>query len=187
MEQRMLRPAAPSTSCACPLAGRPHPAEPGRGAVAAAGPTLRPARSVAEAARPLRPASSVAEEARRRLPAHRPQGSCGGMFLDPESTAIPLRLLSPSTHPRSPRRLHRRPISWNASDAMLLSSDGGFSLPYRSGLWGWVCRSSPTEKDNCVLRCLSLECYDLIYGGDPLEEGELDYVRGQEYKYCMHK
>ena len=38
MEQRMLRPAAPSTSCACPLAGRPHPAEPGRGAVAAAAP-----------------------------------------------------------------------------------------------------------------------------------------------------
>ena len=98
---------------------------------------------------------------------------------------------------------------------MLLSSDGGFSLPYRSGLWGWDCRSSPTEKENCVLRCLSLECYDLIYGGDPvsggirmwgfsscdildllifllgclvqLEEGELDYVRGQEYKYCMHK
>ena len=61
MEQRMLRPTAPSTSCACPLAGRPHPAEPGRGAVAAAGPTLRPARGVAEAARPLRPASSVAE------------------------------------------------------------------------------------------------------------------------------
>ena len=73
-----------------------------------------------------------------------------------------------------------------------------------------------------MLRCLSPECYDLIYGGDPvsggirmwgfsscdildllifyfyflffllgclvqLEEGELDYVRGQEYKYCMHK
>jgi len=52
---------------------------------------------------------------------------------------------------------------------------------------GWVCRSSPTEKENCVLRCLSPECYDLIYGGDPLEEGELDYVRSQEYKYCMHK
>nr|CAB3501546.1 unnamed protein product [Digitaria exilis] len=48
-------------------------------------------------------------------------------------------------------------------------------------------KSSPTEKENCVLRCLSPECYDLIYGGDPLEEGELDYVRSQEYKYCMHK
>ena len=88
MEQRMLRPAAPSTSCACPLAGRPHPAEPGRGAVAAAGPTLRPA-------------SNVAEAARRRLPAHRPQGSlprpdqedCGGMFLDLERDRVFLRLL----------------------------------------------------------------------------------------------
>ena len=48
MEQRMLRPAVPSTSCACPLAGRPHPAEPGHGAVAAAGPTFRPARGMAE-------------------------------------------------------------------------------------------------------------------------------------------
>ncbi|XP_066323242.1 uncharacterized protein [Miscanthus floridulus] len=63
MEQRMLRPAAPSTSCARPLVGRPHPAEPDRGA--AAGPTLRPARGVVEAAQPLRLASSVAEAASR--------------------------------------------------------------------------------------------------------------------------
>nr|AAN05335.1 Putative DNAJ protein [Oryza sativa Japonica Group] len=56
-----------------------------------------------------------------------------------------------------------------------------------NGLWGWACKSSATEKENCVLRCLSPECYDLIYGGDPLEEGELDYIRGHEYKYCMHK
>ena len=41
----------------------------------------------------------------------------------------------------------------------------------RSGLWGWACRSSPTEKENCVLRCLSPECYDLIYGGDPVSGG----------------
>ena len=99
MEQRMLRPAAPSTSCPRPLTGRPHPAEPGRGA--AAGPTLRPARGVVEATQPLQPASSVAEAARRRLPAHRPQGSlprpdqedCGGMFLDLERDRVFLHLL----------------------------------------------------------------------------------------------
>ncbi|KAK1651923.1 hypothetical protein QYE76_069728 [Lolium multiflorum] len=56
-----------------------------------------------------------------------------------------------------------------------------------NGLWGFACRSSATEKENCVLRCASPECYNLIYGGDPLEEGELDYIRGQEYKYCMVK
>uniref|UniRef100_A0ACD5TVZ1 Uncharacterized protein n=1 Tax=Avena sativa TaxID=4498 RepID=A0ACD5TVZ1_AVESA len=56
-----------------------------------------------------------------------------------------------------------------------------------NGLWGFACRSSATEKENCVLRCVSPECYNLIYGGDPLEEGELDHIRGQEYKYCMHK
>ena len=92
MEQRMLRPTALSTNCACPLAGRPHPAEPGRGAIAATGPTLRPACGVVEAARPLWLASSVAEAARRQLLVHTPQGSlprtdhedCGGMFLDLE-------------------------------------------------------------------------------------------------------
>ena len=84
-----------------PLRGTTHSAEPGRGAVTAAGPTLWPARDVAEAARPLRPANSVAEAARRRLPAHRPQGSlprpdqedCGGMFLDLERDRVFLHLL----------------------------------------------------------------------------------------------
>ncbi|KAI4353769.1 hypothetical protein L6164_002697 [Bauhinia variegata] len=56
-----------------------------------------------------------------------------------------------------------------------------------SGLWGWKCKSSTTERENCALRCLSPACYELIYESDPLEEGEKDYVRSQEYKYCMHK
>ncbi|KAJ3683059.1 hypothetical protein LUZ60_013286 [Juncus effusus] len=56
-----------------------------------------------------------------------------------------------------------------------------------SGLWGPRCRSSVIEKENCALQCLSPQCYDLIYGGDPLEEGEKDYIRGQEFKYCQHK
>ncbi|KAG9452885.1 hypothetical protein H6P81_005789 [Aristolochia fimbriata] len=56
-----------------------------------------------------------------------------------------------------------------------------------SGLWGWKCKWSVIEKENCALRCLSPVCYDLIYGSDPLEEGEKDYIRSQEFKYCMHK
>ncbi|WZZ90976.1 hypothetical protein YC2023_119555 [Brassica napus] len=48
-------------------------------------------------------------------------------------------------------------------------------VPY-PGLWGWQCKSSPIAKENCALRCLS-----------PLEEGEKDLVRSQEYKYCMYK
>ncbi|KAL5549673.1 hypothetical protein UlMin_004913 [Ulmus minor] len=55
------------------------------------------------------------------------------------------------------------------------------------GLWGWQCKSSVTARENCALRCLSSTCYELIYESDPLEEGEKDLVRGQEYKYCMHK
>ncbi|OAY44523.1 uncharacterized protein LOC110620519 [Manihot esculenta] len=56
-----------------------------------------------------------------------------------------------------------------------------------SGLWGPVCKSSMTAKENCALRCLSPTCYELIYEGDPLEEGEKDLGRSQEYKYCMYK
>ncbi|GMH00681.1 hypothetical protein Nepgr_002520 [Nepenthes gracilis] len=54
-----------------------------------------------------------------------------------------------------------------------------------SGLWGWDCKSSTIAKENCVLQCLSPRCYELVYGGDPLEEGEKDFIRSQEYKYCM--
>ncbi|KAB2627014.1 hypothetical protein D8674_020632 [Pyrus ussuriensis x Pyrus communis] len=56
-----------------------------------------------------------------------------------------------------------------------------------SGLWGWHCKSSLIAKENCALRCLSPTCYELIYESDPLEEGEKDMIRGQEFKYCMHK
>ncbi|XP_010558685.1 PREDICTED: uncharacterized protein LOC104827245 [Tarenaya hassleriana] len=56
-----------------------------------------------------------------------------------------------------------------------------------SGLWGWQCKSSSTAKENCALRCLSPPCYELIYESDPLEEGEKDLIRSQEYKYCMYK
>ncbi|KAF6146214.1 hypothetical protein GIB67_011686 [Kingdonia uniflora] len=56
-----------------------------------------------------------------------------------------------------------------------------------SGLWGWQCKSSTTAKENCALRCLSPTCYELVYESDPLEEGEKDYVRSQEYKYCLHR
>lgn len=56
-----------------------------------------------------------------------------------------------------------------------------------SGLWGWQCKSSMIAKENCALKCLSPTCYEIVYESDPLEEGEKDYRRGQEYKYCMHK
>ncbi|KAF7844962.1 uncharacterized protein G2W53_001867 [Senna tora] len=55
------------------------------------------------------------------------------------------------------------------------------------GLWGWQCKSSMISRENCALRCLSPACYELIYESDPLEEGEKDFTRSQEFKYCMHK
>ncbi|KAI0514169.1 hypothetical protein KFK09_010204 [Dendrobium nobile] len=56
-----------------------------------------------------------------------------------------------------------------------------------SGLWGTQCRSTLIEKENCALKCTSAVCYELIYGSDPLEEGERDYIRSQEYRYCMRR
>ncbi|ONK58895.1 uncharacterized protein A4U43_C08F830 [Asparagus officinalis] len=56
-----------------------------------------------------------------------------------------------------------------------------------SGLWGEKCMASMMERENCSLRCLSRSCYDLIYKNDPLEEGERDQVRRQEYSYCMRR
>ncbi|KAL9303493.1 hypothetical protein ACSQ67_020756 [Phaseolus vulgaris] len=56
-------------------------------------------------------------------------------------------------------------------------------------LWvvGLVVQIISDSKENCALRCLSPACYELIYESDPLEEGEKDLTRSQEYKYCMHK
>ncbi|KAL6649515.1 hypothetical protein ACP70R_013739 [Stipagrostis hirtigluma subsp. patula] len=98
------------------------------------------------------------------------------------STACCLLLLALALVPSAAAKSSHRPIS----DNEIRQKKEACYTDIENGLWGWACRSSPTEKENCVLRCLSPECYDLIYGGDPLEEGELDYVRGQEYKYCMH-
>ncbi|ONL95210.1 hypothetical protein ZEAMMB73_Zm00001d028257 [Zea mays] len=61
----------------------------------------------------------------------------------------------------------RRPIS----DNEIRQKKEACYTDVENGLWGWVCRYSPTEKENCVLRCLSPECYDLIYGGDPVSGG----------------
>ncbi|KAJ0970925.1 hypothetical protein J5N97_018884 [Dioscorea zingiberensis] len=78
---------------------------------------------------------------------------------------------------------HRRPISDNEVGAKKTACYADIE----SGLWGSKCTSSMIEKENCALRCLSPVCYELIYESDPLEEGEKDYVRAQEFKYCMHK
>ncbi|KAM7508931.1 hypothetical protein LguiA_019384 [Lonicera macranthoides] len=56
-----------------------------------------------------------------------------------------------------------------------------------SGYWGQHCKASLIAKENCALRCLSPPCYEIVYESDPLEEGEKDYSRSQEYKYCMHR
>ncbi|KAF5735280.1 hypothetical protein HS088_TW15G00781 [Tripterygium wilfordii] len=77
----------------------------------------------------------------------------------------------------------RRPIS----DSEVRQKKMDCYADIESGLWGLKCKSSSVAKENCALRCLSPQCYELVYESDPLEEGEKDFVRSQEYKYCMHK
>ncbi|KAL1195486.1 hypothetical protein V5N11_030757 [Cardamine amara subsp. amara] len=76
-----------------------------------------------------------------------------------------------------------RPIS----DVEIRTKKSECYADIESGLWGWGCKSSAIAKENCALRCLSPVCYQLIYESDPLEEGEKDLIRSQEYKYCMYK
>ncbi|OVA18415.1 hypothetical protein BVC80_1833g80 [Macleaya cordata] len=76
-----------------------------------------------------------------------------------------------------------RPIS----DAEIKEKKTACYADIESGLWGWKCKESMIAKENCALKCLSPPCYELVYESDPLEEGEKDYVRGQEYKFCMHR
>ncbi|EFJ15921.1 hypothetical protein SELMODRAFT_422373 [Selaginella moellendorffii] len=56
-----------------------------------------------------------------------------------------------------------------------------------SGLWGWKCQSSSIAKQNCMLQCVSWTCYDLIYGNDALEEGEVDIRRGRQFRECLRR
>ena len=43
----------------------------------------------------------------------------------------------------------------------------------------------PEESLNCVNQCLSHDCYEQIFAQDPLEDGEIDVVRGQQFEDCV--
>ena len=47
-----------------------------------------------------------------------------------------------------------------------------------------TCSRSQIDMENCILRCVSNTCYGNIYGDDPLEEGEVDVVRGRTFRSC---
>ncbi|KAF9623663.1 hypothetical protein IFM89_003695 [Coptis chinensis] len=76
-----------------------------------------------------------------------------------------------------------RPIS----DTEVREKKNNCYADIQSGLWGRECKYSKIATENCALNCLSPVCYTLVYESDPLEEGERDHVRSQEYKYCMHR
>mmetsp|Transcript_38328 Transcript_38328/g.61501 ORF Transcript_38328/g.61501 Transcript_38328/m.61501 type:complete len:136 (-) Transcript_38328:213-620(-) len=47
-----------------------------------------------------------------------------------------------------------------------------------------ACNASIIDLENCLLRCISHSCYDVVYGGDALEDGEVDIVRGRTFRSC---
>ncbi|XP_038990874.1 uncharacterized protein LOC120113888 isoform X1 [Hibiscus syriacus] len=96
-----------------------------------------------------------------------------------------LIMLSSSSFLLSVLAKSRNPIT--VHDSEIKKKKSGCYADIDSGLWGGHCKSSSIAKENCALKCLSPACYELIYESDPLEEGEKDYIRGQEFKYCMYK
>ncbi|PXF47099.1 hypothetical protein BWQ96_03176 [Gracilariopsis chorda] len=51
-----------------------------------------------------------------------------------------------------------------------------------------ICDVPQTADDieNCVLRCMSSQCYNLVYSQHPLEEGEVDDARMRTFMKCAH-
>ena len=48
-----------------------------------------------------------------------------------------------------------------------------------------VCKWDETE--NCVIRCMSMKCYEKIYGDIPLEPGEMHRDKYQLFLDCFRK
>eukprot|EP00793_Prasinoderma_coloniale_P001035 PRCOL_00006026-RA len=47
-----------------------------------------------------------------------------------------------------------------------------------------VSGTDAAARENCVLRCMAPPCYEETYGSDPLEDGEVDTVRGRKFRVC---
>ncbi|KAK9830073.1 hypothetical protein WJX72_009603 [[Myrmecia] bisecta] len=47
-----------------------------------------------------------------------------------------------------------------------------------------VCVGTYVQRENCILRCISEGCYTAVYGADALEDGEVDIVRGRQFRAC---
>jgi len=45
----------------------------------------------------------------------------------------------------------------------------------------------PEESLNCVNQCLSETCFAAIFGAKPLEDGEIDLVRGAQFEDCVQE
>lgn len=43
------------------------------------------------------------------------------------------------------------------------------------------------EAQNCINSCMSLLCYEEIYGNNPLEDGEIDLIRQRLFQTCVRK
>ncbi|CAG9465656.1 unnamed protein product [Pedinophyceae sp. YPF-701] len=44
-----------------------------------------------------------------------------------------------------------------------------------------------SNRENCVLACVSRTCFDRVFQLEPLEEGQHDRVRADRYKECAKR
>ena len=56
--------------------------------------------------------------------------------------------------------------------------------PFHPARAACVGGTDAADRENCVLRCMSPPCYEETYGSDPLEDGEVDTVRGRKFRVC---
>ena len=55
--------------------------------------------------------------------------------------------------------------------------------------WTEPCGPGHAARENCLLRCISPDCYETLYTRDPwgpLEEGEIDTSRATRFRECAH-
>ena len=106
------------------------------------------------------------------------------------SCVFPHRVCAKTKRARNAAQLDRqqrdiRKVCEAQLESQSSSSSSSSSSPHIKGVDD-DCTSSLASRENCILKCMEPTCYQQVYANDPLEEGELDHVRGRVFRTC-HK
>ena len=107
-------------------------------------------------------------------------------LLITSSCVFPHRVSAKTKRARNAAQLDRQQRDIRkACEAQIESQSSSSSSQHRKG-GDDDCTSSLASRENCILKCMEPTCYQQVYANDPLEEGELDHVRGRVFRTC-HK